>query len=65
MVLGLERDALEAAQLRLGQSVEIAKPGIGHGPVGIEEAVDGQVLASISRKYSTGSALMLVSSQSS
>ena len=44
MILGLERDALEAVGLRLRQPVEIAEPGVGHGPVGIDEAVDGQVL---------------------
>jgi DNA-binding transcriptional regulator YdaS (Cro superfamily) len=44
MGLGLERYALEAVLLRLGQSIEIAEPGVGHRPVGIEEALDGQIL---------------------
>ena len=44
MILGLERNTLETARLRLRQSVEIAQPGIGHRPVGIDEPIQGQVL---------------------
>ena len=44
MIAGLERDALEAGRLRLGQAVELAEAGVGHGPIGVDEGVDGQVL---------------------
>ena len=44
MILGLERNTLETARLRLWQSVEIAEPGIGHRPIGIDESIHGQVL---------------------
>ena len=45
VVLGLERDALEAFGLRFGQAVEIAEAAVRHRPVGVDEGVDGQVLA--------------------
>ena len=44
MIFGLERDTLKAVGLGLGQPVEFAKPGVGHGPVGVDEGVHGQVL---------------------
>ena len=44
MVSVLELDALEAAVFWLGQSVEIAEPGVGHRPVRIEQSLDGQIL---------------------
>ena len=44
MILGLEGNALEAAGLHLRKFIKIGEPGIGHGPVGIDKAVDGHVL---------------------
>ena len=40
MIGGLERDSLETVRLRLRQTVEIAEPGVGHRPVGIDELGD-------------------------
>ena len=44
MILGLERHTLETTGLRLGQTIEIAEPGVGHRPVRIKQALDGEVL---------------------
>ena len=44
MALGCDSHALEAAHLRLRQPVELAEPGVGDRPVGIDEALDRQIL---------------------
>ena len=42
-IFELQRDTLKAASLGFRQSVEFAEPRIGHGPIGMDETIDGQV----------------------
>ena len=44
LVLGLERDALEAVRLRFGQAVESTEARIRHRPIGVDELFEGTVL---------------------